>query len=239
MAGCSHNDVPFQVVVKDLSNTTITLEVASTTPISYKDCSIHKRGPEIASRLQEKNQWDEDFTADLVSEYEKFLELKIVMQDWKCTKLSAPPLIELVWKEHLKNTLTYSKKCRELHKKHNSGKYYFLHNVPSMNSRLHSTKIAYHARFGKAADKRYWGEDAVPLERPSLTYSCRCVKQQIHAHKGIPGADQRLIYVGKLLEDGRTLADYNIQNEVTFHLMVRGCRYGASGKRPAVSSVYW
>lgn len=62
-------------------------------------------------------------------------------------------------------------------------------------------------------------EKMITLEEVDGSQSIKYIKDEIHMQSGIHPDEQELVFSDKILEDGRSLQDYNIQTCATLHLL--------------------
>lgn len=109
------------------------------------------------------------------------------------------------------------KKVVELHTEKDALETVRIHDSMDREQRKKEHKI-YKYLFVKNLDGK-----TITLDEIADTNTVEVVKFFIWEKTSIAIEKQRLIFAGKQLEDGRTLREYGVSNESTFHLVMRIC----------------
>jgi hypothetical protein len=127
----------------------------------------------LVARCMRKHGWKLTFAQRCLKGYRQFMELKTVMNDWKDKQLAAPMAVNIMWEEHILDSVNYTDDCKLLFGN-------AIGHDPDAASadeltwvnRIKTTKIAFQARFADDMDQDVWNwgeieygiDEAMPMD---------------------------------------------------------------------------
>lgn len=112
----------------------------------------------LLARVQRRLGWSADYSARVLIEYKRFMELKCALRDFSADKLTPPLAVDEMWHLHVLDTKRYKTDCQEM-----AGDLAFIHHdadgdadADARAERIRTVRMAYEARFGATPPTPIW-----------------------------------------------------------------------------------
>jgi len=124
----------------------------------------------LVERCMRVYGWGEAFTKRTLRGYRQFMELKSVMNDWQETKLAAPVAVQQMWEQHILDNINYTDDCFLLFGRVVGHDPDSILNERATMDRIHTTKIAFQARYGNDLDPDVWDFGTPDVDTTALDH---------------------------------------------------------------------